>query len=77
VSVLHEDPEEAAALTSALISFLEEPANCKCADCAAPFHAHNEAWASVNLGVLVCVNCATVHRSVRSPSPSPESQPYP
>lgn len=26
--------------------------------------AHNDGWASLNLGVLVCVNCAAVHRSM-------------
>lgn len=37
---------------------LAEPGNDKCADCAAPFPR----WASVNLGVFLCMRCATVHR---------------
>ena len=64
VRVRSADPEEAAELTDAMVEFLCRPCNKKCADCAAPFCAHNEAWASVNLGVLVCVNCAAVHRSM-------------
>ena len=56
--------EEAAGLTADFVEFLALPANKKCADCAARLNHHNDAWASVNLGVLVCVNCAAVHRSL-------------
>lgn len=34
--------------------------NSTCADCA----AQNPDWASINLGVLVCMNCSGVHRSL-------------
>ena len=58
------DPEEAASLTEAMLELLSQPANCKCADCAARFDKFNDAWAEMNRGVLVCVNCAAVHRSM-------------
>ena len=64
VRVRASDPEEAEALTQAMVAFLLEPVNRKCADCAAPFNAYNDAWASLNQRILVCVNCAAVHRSM-------------
>jgi len=64
VRVRSSDEAEARELTDALSAFLQEPTNCKCADCAMPFAAHNDAWASLNLGTLVCVHCAAVHRSM-------------
>ena len=64
VTVHSEDPDEAAALTRAFTSFLKEPANAKCVDCAERFSNHNDAWASLNLGTLMCVKCAAVHRSM-------------
>lgn len=64
VTVRCEDPEEAEQLRQAMVAFLTHPPNTKCADCATKLAHRNEAWASVNLGVLVCVNCAAVHRSM-------------
>ena len=64
VTVSCEDAEEAEALKQAMIRFLLCPSNMKCADCAAKISHRNEAWASVNLGVIVCFECAAVHRSL-------------
>ena len=37
-----------------------EPGNCVCADCG----AEDPDWASINLGVLICIQCSGVHRSL-------------
>jgi len=34
--------------------------NNKCADCGDPFPE----WASINLGIFICIQCAGVHRSL-------------
>jgi len=36
------------------------PGNCKCADCG----ADEPDWVSINLGVLICLQCSGVHRSL-------------
>lgn len=36
------------------------PGNDKCADCGAP----EPEWASLNLGVLICIECSGVHRKI-------------
>lgn len=36
------------------------PGNCVCADCG----AEDPDWASINLGVLICIQCSGVHRSL-------------
>lgn len=36
------------------------PGNGECADCRAP----RPTWASINLGVLICIGCSGVHRSL-------------
>ena len=38
------------------------PENHKCADCESPFSN----WASVNLGIFLCIQCAQVHRGLGS-----------
>lgn len=45
---------------SRLDEFLSAEGNNVCADCAEP----NPGWASVNLGVVICTQCAGVHRSL-------------
>lgn len=36
------------------------PGNDKCADCGSP----EPDWASLNLGVLICIECSGVHRNL-------------
>eukprot|EP00444_Apocalathium_aciculiferum_P028423 CAMPEP_0183433652 /NCGR_PEP_ID=MMETSP0370-20130417/61524_1 /TAXON_ID=268820 /ORGANISM="Peridinium aciculiferum, Strain PAER-2" /LENGTH=285 /DNA_ID=CAMNT_0025620045 /DNA_START=47 /DNA_END=904 /DNA_ORIENTATION=- len=38
----------------------KEPRNSRCAECG----EHGTLWASVNLGIFVCVRCADVHRAM-------------
>jgi stromal membrane-associated protein len=39
---------------------LQQPQNKHCADC----NAENPTWASINIGVFVCINCAGIHRQL-------------
>jgi len=64
VCVGSDDPEEAKRYSAALSDFLERPCNKRCADCGAALTAPTDTWASINLGVLVCVRCAGLHRSL-------------
>lgn len=46
-----------------MIDFLQNlEGNKKCADC----NALNPEWAVINYGILVCMNCCGVHRSLGS-----------
>jgi hypothetical protein len=56
----HADDDAAAA--AALEAVGSSPGNGVCADCGAP----GPEWASLNLGVLLCIECSGVHRSLGS-----------
>ncbi|THV02174.1 ArfGap-domain-containing protein [Dendrothele bispora CBS 962.96] len=43
-----------------LLELAIKPGNDICADC----KARNPRWASHNLGIFICVNCATIHRKI-------------
>lgn len=45
---------------SALQDLLRQPGNSTCADCG----ARNPSWASWNLGVFLCMRCASIHRKL-------------
>ncbi|XP_017103492.1 arf-GAP with coiled-coil, ANK repeat and PH domain-containing protein 2 isoform X2 [Drosophila bipectinata] len=40
--------------------FLKIPGNAQCCDCRSP----NPRWASINLGITLCIECSGVHRSL-------------
>lgn len=40
------------------LDFLEVLGNDKCADCS----SLNPKWASINLGILLCIDCSGLHR---------------
>eukprot|EP00965_Chrysotila_dentata_P042092 1396470-Pleurochrysis_carterae.AAC.4 len=70
--------EEAVRNEKRLGMLLKIELNNVCADCANAINLHN-AWASVNLGVFLCIGCAGLHRSlgthlskVREPRPKRE-----
>ena len=41
-------------------SFMNAPGNDKCADC----DGENPNWASINLGIMLCIECSGIHRSL-------------
>eukprot|EP01105_Mastigella_eilhardi_P026862 TRINITY_DN7961_c0_g1_i1.p1 TRINITY_DN7961_c0_g1~~TRINITY_DN7961_c0_g1_i1.p1 ORF type:complete len:639 (-),score=147.13 TRINITY_DN7961_c0_g1_i1:101-2017(-) len=54
-------PHTAQHLDESLIAFLRKiPGNSACADCGAPAPE----WASINLGILICLECSGVHRAL-------------
>lgn len=59
-----EDPEAVDACRGELLEFIGRPANGRCADCNCKLSTAQDAWASVNLGVVVCVRCAALHRGL-------------
>ncbi|OCH84352.1 ArfGap-domain-containing protein [Obba rivulosa] len=44
----------------ALLELVNQPGNDACADC----KTRNPRWASHNLGIFICVNCASIHRKI-------------
>ncbi|CAL9728972.1 ADP-ribosylation factor GTPase-activating protein effector protein 2 [Monosporozyma unispora] len=48
-------------VNSQLQTLLKYPGNLKCADCKLQLHPR---WASWSLGVLICIKCAGIHRSL-------------
>ena len=42
------------------LDFLDAPGNDKCADCG----AKKPKWASINLGIMLCIECSGIHRSL-------------
>ncbi|KAF8270009.1 hypothetical protein EI94DRAFT_1723621 [Lactarius quietus] len=44
----------------ALLELAMKPGNDSCADC----KTRNPRWASHNLGIFICVNCASIHRKI-------------
>ena len=67
VTLVEGGGEEGGALEACraeLRDFLALPANRRCADCGAKLATLQDGWASVNLGVLVCVRCAALHRGL-------------
>merc|ERR1711871_1698321 len=52
--------DENRVLVTALQELMELPCNSKCADC----RADGPSWASVNLGIFVCMKCSGLHRSL-------------
>ncbi|KAI9513474.1 hypothetical protein F5148DRAFT_7258 [Russula earlei] len=44
----------------ALMELATKPGNDQCADC----KTRNPRWASYNLGIFICMNCASIHRKI-------------
>ena len=42
------------------LDFLEVAGNTQCADCS----GSNPTWASINLGIMLCIECSGIHRSL-------------
>ncbi len=57
-------PEANARHLTALKKILARPENALCADCGVSGAGHRPTWASISLGVFVCMRCAGVHRGL-------------
>ena len=61
MSTLKKDPQVSEEETMRVFGTLvKEPPNGKCFDCASP----SPQWVSVNNGILICINCADIHRGL-------------
>eukprot|EP00798_Chlamydomonas_sp_ICE-L_P013737 gene13737-19639_t len=49
---------------AALNAILQRPENRSCADCQSSSMASRPTWASINLGVFICMRCAGIHRGL-------------
>ncbi|EZG43562.1 putative ARF GTPase activator [Gregarina niphandrodes] len=47
-------------MTATPATLTKLPGNNLCADC----HAPNPRWASINLGILICIECSGIHRAL-------------
>lgn len=49
---------------AALKKLLDLPHNKQCADCVGGGGAARASWASINIGVFICMRCAGIHRGL-------------
>jgi hypothetical protein len=59
----HKAPHAEARRNEARLHKLLVKANARCSDCQLPLEFRN-AWASINLGNFICIQCSGVHRSL-------------
>ena len=67
VHVMAATEAESAELTAAMLAFLQEPHNRKCADCSAKLRAHKDAWASVRAAALTAILSLHMFGKSRAP----------
>lgn len=58
--ILGKKASSMASLYSLGLDFLDIPGNDRCADC----NSLNPKWASINLGILLCIECCGIHRNL-------------
>jgi len=59
-NVIRQNKEEISAEKIELFKIMKLPGNSICADCDNP----NPEWASVNLGIFICISCSGAHRNL-------------
>ena len=57
------DAQESRRNEARLRALLSSELNSVCADCSVPIE-HRTAWASINLGVYLCIQCSGIHRNM-------------